>query len=303
MEEMEPMVELTGDIFELDSLQWWSAQSKSPLDSIVKEDEKYWLKSSRFDADTDSPSLRRQAEEMLPIIKGTQLVRAVACRTIKIGSQIKRSKQTTDAVVSVETARENVMFWKDNDIYYLKYADKLLEIGSEPPKFYTDLGFKITELREKIRKGRAIDGYLHKLEDCIDNPYVYEAFSYFVEEPTWLSLWKTYEMIKYDVDDNLDQEFSAGKCAITRNGWAEKLELERFSNTANHYQAEGNPRHSYARFSEDEKRSKSNPYKEQKHKERLKKYEENNPLMTPGVAKELIQRIFRGWCKWKASKC
>ncbi len=300
MKEDEPIVEVVGDIFELDSLQWWSVQSKSPLYSMVKEDEKYWLKSPRFDADTDSASLRRQAEEMLPIIKGAQLVRALPCRTIKIGSQIKRGKQATDAVVQLETPNANVMLWKDKDTYYLKHDGKI-ETASEPPTFFTNLGIKIIELREKIRKGRAIDGYLHKLEGCIDNPYVYETFSYFVEEPTWLSLWKTYEMIKYDVDGNLNHEFSTGKCAITRNGWAEKQEVEGFTNTANHYQAEGNPRHSYARFLEDEK--KPNPYKEQKHKERLEKYMADNPLMTPDVAKELIQRIFRRWCKLKASKC
>jgi hypothetical protein len=300
MRETEPMVELIGDIFELDSLQWWGAQSKSPLYSVVKEGGKYWLKSPRFDEDTDSPSLRRQAEEMLPIIKGAALMRALPCRTVKIGSQIKRGKQTTDAVVQPETPNVNVMLWKENDLYYLKHDNKI-ETTSKPPTFFTDLGIKIIELREKIRKGRAIDGYLHKLEDCIDDPYVYETFSYFVEEPTWLSLWKTYEMIKYDVDRNLNQEFSTGKCAITRNGWAEKRELESFTNTANHYKAEGNPRHSYARFLEDEK--KPNPYKEQKHKKRLEKYMVDNPLMTPDVAKELIQRIFRGWCKWKASKC
>jgi len=303
MQESEPMVELTGDIFELDSLKWWSAQSKSPLYSVIKEDKKYWLKSPRFDKHTDSASLRRQAEEMLPILQGAQLVRTVACRTIKIGSQIKRDKQTTDAVVSLEAPNANMMLWKDDDVYYLKERDKVHK-SSEPPKFFIDLGFKISELSEKIRKGRAIDDYLHKLEGCVDDPYIYETFSYFVEEPTWLSLWKTYEMIKYDVDGNLSHEFSKGKCAITRNGWVkEPKELESFTYTANHYKAEGDPRHSSARFLEDEKKPKSNPVQEQRHKERLLKFMKNNSLMTLSDATQLITRIFRAWCKWKAPKC
>lgn len=303
MKESEPMVELTGDIFELDSLEWWSAQSKSPLYSIIKEDEKYWLKSPRFDNHTDSASLRRQAEEMLPIIQGAQLVRRVVCRTIKIGSQIKRDKQTTDAAVTLEAPNANVMLWKDNDRYYLKQAANIYESGSEP-KFFTDIGIKVTELSEKIRKGKTIDGYLYKLDGCIDDPYIYQTFSYFVEEPTWLSLWNTYEMIKFDVDKDLDQTFTAKKCVMIGDGWAEPKELKSFTNTANNHLAEGKPRHSPAYALNEEERAKSpNPVKQQKHEARKKQYEKDHPPMSLLDASVLITRIFRGWCKWKAPNC
>ena len=71
MKEDEPMVELTGDIFALDSFDWTLLHCNSSLYSVVKEDDKYWLKSPQFGLLTDDNSLRTEAKELVPVIKGS----------------------------------------------------------------------------------------------------------------------------------------------------------------------------------------------------------------------------------------
>jgi len=96
MNELEPMIALVGDIFDLDALEWWSAKSKSPLYSVEKKDGIYWLKLPRFGLLTDQFCMRLQAEkpasiaqeliaiatemtakakELIPIIKASAKVR------------------------------------------------------------------------------------------------------------------------------------------------------------------------------------------------------------------------------------
>lgn len=189
----------------------------------------------------------------------------------------------------------------------MKFNGKVHEIGREiVANSLLEIinGGRILDLGAKIKKGLPLDSYLHELENCIDDPYVYETFSYFVDEPSWLSLWNTFEMIKFDVDKILNHAFSPNKCAMTRKGWAEKNELEDFTETANNFLAEARPRHSQAySLNEELKRKTPNLFNEQKHEERKKKYEADHPPMSLAEAEALITRIFRGWCKWKAPTC
>jgi hypothetical protein len=303
MKESERMVELTGEAFDLDSLEWWSAKSNSPLYSIVKKHDKYWLKSPRFGRGTDPSSLRAAAKELIPIIKGTSKVRNLDVQSIDVGSGIQVG-EAQHVVVEGPTANVKMMLWKEDDIIFMKTNGMIFEIGPKISPHFPYPQDRILELDVKIQRGLKLDSLLHALENCIDDEYVYATFSHFVEEPSWLSLSNTFEMIKFDVDKNLDHNFSTGKCTITANGWSKKQELESFTATANSHLAEAKPRHSFAySLNEELKRKTKNPVKEQKHQERRKNYEENHPLMSLIDASALITRIFRGWCKWKALTC
>jgi hypothetical protein len=307
MQESEPMIELTGDAFELDSLEWWSAQSNSPLYTVVKDGGKYWLKSPRFGLHTDLVAVRAVAKELIPIIKGSAKVRDLAMQSIDVGSSIVVANKI-HSVVELEAPNAGVMFWKEHAIYYMKSIAGVHEIGPDIQsnsllKLIED-NIGIFELDAKMKKGLVLDSYLHQLEECVDDPYIYETFSHFVNEPSWLSLWNTYEMIKFDVDKNLEQTFTAEKCVIISNDWAELEELKSFTNTANNHLAEAKPRHSLAySLNEEEKAKSPNPVKQQKHEKRKKQYEKDHPPMSLADASSLITRIFRGWCKWKAPNC
>jgi len=303
MKESEPMVELIGDTFDLDSLEWWSAQSPSQLYTVVKGGDKYWLKTPRFGLHTDSQILREQAKELIPIIKGASFVRGVRCDSIGVGNDIKTSKQT-DVIVEPPPVTDKIMFWKENGIFFTKFDGKTYEIGPELSANYALIEHTILELDARMKKGLELDTSLHALENCIDDEYIYRTFSHFVDVLSWLSLWNTYEMIKFDVDKNLEQTFTPEKCVIVGNGWAKPLELKSFTNTANSHLAEANPRHSLAySLNEEEKAKSPNPVKQQKHEERKTQYERDHPPMSLADASSLITRIFRGWCKWKAPNC
>ena len=289
----------------MDLLQWWSAQSNSPLYSVVKEDNKYWLKSPLFGRHTDEHSVLAEAKELIPIIKGSAIVRGMDMRSIGVAGRVVVGGQRS-VICEIESSIDKFMAWKENDIFYRKINDRIYEVS---PPFSQDFLMCIEgmtlELDERIKKGLQIDSYLHQLEKRIDDPYIYDTFSYFVEEPpSWLSLWKTFEMIKFDVDRNLNRDYTIENCAIVSKEWAEKGEFDDFEETANNYLAEAKPRHSQAySLNEERKRKTSNPIKEQKHEERKKKHEADHPPMRLGTAAGLIWRIFRGWCKWKACIC
>lgn len=110
------MVELTGDIFDLDSLQWWSAQSDSPLCSVVKKDDKYWLKSARFGLHIDPSSVRAEAKELIPVIKGFAKVRNMDMKSVGIGSAISIG-ESTHQVIEGLTATAKIMVWKETTYF------------------------------------------------------------------------------------------------------------------------------------------------------------------------------------------
>ncbi len=273
-------VELSGDDSEKAELAWMCTQTDFPLHITIKKEfffraeEAYYLKSSRF-AGLTSKEVRQEAIRLIPVIRAIAKARnRYKFQSIKLG----------DNGVMTEDGRPatSVIFATAGEVR-AETTRATVTIG----------GHDIPTLKPEH------DHYLNH-SGLIDDLYVYDTFSYFADPPSWLSLWNTYEMIKFDVDDNLNHEFSSEKCKITEYSWAEKEELEDFTTTANHYLAEGKPRHTRAyELNEERKRKKGNLVREQKRKIRKKEREAERPLMNPSDAYALIKRIFKGWCKWK----
>lgn len=301
MEEAEPMVRLTGDTNDLEFLRWWSDQSLSPLYSIVKKiakkDDAYWLKSQRFGRYTDEHSMLTEAKKLMPIIKGSAKARGMEMRSIGVNDCVVVGKQRS-IFATFQGAGEAFgvypMIWKECGKFYNIVDRRIYEVPVS--QLSEELALK---LDVRIKKGLQLDNYLHQLENHIDDPYIYQTFSYFLEELSWHNLYKTYEMIRFDVDKTTKgAKFDNSK--ITRYGWAEPDELKRFKRAANDPHAEGSPRHSLASYLEGQASEKPDPWREFKEEERAKR-RKNDPLMRLFEADALIKRIFRGWCKWKAN--
>ena len=167
-----------------------------------------------------------------------------------------------------------------------------------------------------MQKGRQLDSQLNPLENCIDEPYVHQTFSYFADIPSWYSLYNTYEMIKFDVDGNMkeygfDEEKCKKVCRIVRDSWASTDELKKFKRAANDPHSEGNPRHSPASYlnKKKQKRERKNlpasveAFIEAQKEKRRKKHPESSQLISLSEANTLMTRVFRSWCKWKARQC
>jgi hypothetical protein len=250
-------VELDGDDFtELEELAWLCSHPCCTLCSITKKqtfetdkssfsagEAAYYLKSSRFAELTDAQAVREEATKIIQMVKAAaKLESNYEFQSIGLGG----------TVVRVESGLPNEV-----QVFFFAPVTSAHEIAIRPIK--TVNAQDISTLKETQQ-----DNYLNHLDDMIDDPYTYETLSYFGEPPSWLSLWNTYEMIKFDVDGNLNHEFGREKCKITEYGWAEKEELEDFTTTANHYLAKGKPRHSRARILDEErKRKKGNLVREQ----------------------------------------
>jgi len=332
MEESEPMVELAGESSELDASEWWSSHFDFNLYNLERKGDKYYLKSPRFVKKRDSKAIREEdkskaiweeAKNLLPVIKAISKIRGLGGQSMKIGSEV-RKEWGRPADVIVEGGRPHLFifgellsgrgrFWKEDGIIYFRghetgrvvnehdqiMQEFMRDFGNNIP----DFALNIPQLEFLVQQARQLDSDLNLLEKCVDDPYVYETFSYFAGEPNWLNLWKTYEMIKYCVDRNLGHTFTREKCAIIDNGWAEELELVNFANSANYYLAQGDPRHSRAYYlnKERETEEKLNPAQKQSHRERKARREAANPPMSLPMAEELIIRIFRRWCRWRVT--
>jgi len=194
-----------------------------------------------------------------------------------------------------------ITIWKENGIFYEKFRDSTLELGREiSPVLLSCHKDRTLELDARISEGLTIDSYLHPLEEiCIDDPYIYETFCYFAEEPNWYNLYSIYEMIKFDIDGHLGK-FDKEVCNITK--WAEPNELRDFKEAANNPRAEGRARHSTGFYRAQKAESQWGKNKAWcEYKDKMRESQEKPELMSPADADGLITRIFRRWCRWKVT--
>jgi len=94
------------------------------------------------------------------------------------------------------------------------------------------------------REKRIHDDYLNRCHEEIDSN-IFDALFYFAQEASWYALYKAYETVKYVVDDHLHKDKDSKKKPskiIDDYKWATPDELNNFTYTANHYDADG--RHS-----------------------------------------------------------
>lgn len=325
MAESGPMVQLIGEKGELDEWEWWSSRTNFSLFSVVKINDNYFLRSPRF-KQKNREEVLEELERMRPVIMAFAKIRKLGTRFVgfegvydEAGEPIVSLTEDGHPIVTIEgvTATAYTRYWKENGIFHMgwyqadmNYIDH--EIGPEPPKLMTDLipgwADTVLELEVMMQKGRQLDSALNLLEKCLDEPEVRQTFSYFADTINWFNLYSTYEMIKFDVDGSLKEYgFDREKCKIIRNSWAEPDELEGFKRAANDPHSEGNPRHSLAYYNDKKKRKKEKKKKPTSfdifNEKRREKNREKKPLMNLYEADVLMTRIFRNWCKRKASQC
>jgi hypothetical protein len=298
--------ELDGDPYELSELRWLLSRFNSPLYSIVKIGRKYYLKASRFEKLIDPRVVLEEAEKLIPIIKSIAKLksRSIDYHAIRIVAVIGGKTHT----VFSKAITQRMKFWTKNGKCYLKSGDNVLEgedfSGLE--KFGLDMShFEIPDYTSKentsLHKERRYESYINQFNEWIDGNYISETFSYFADdEPSWTSLWKTYEQIKYDIDGNLDDDVSPEKSKLTRYHWVEEDKLKKFKKAANHPDAEGGSRHSSAyhlnRIEEKIKKSEK-PREFWIYKTQIRA--KSDSLMSLREANILIKHLFKSWYELK----
>ncbi len=303
-------VQLRGDPFELQELEWLCSEFNSPLCSVVKEDhgedDGYYLKTCRFAKLTSASAVLEEAVKFIKIIKGIERVKGTDLQSIEIGSTVRHGLDTYG--FPPESEGNKIKLWKKNGLFYMKMGDAIHEIGREFPPFFAELGLNVPVLKNGIdisredaslHKERSYNSYLRCFNIWIDDPQTSETFSYFNEKPTWPFLWNTYEMIKFDVDGNLSDDASHKKCKLTRYGWVGEGELEDFKKAANHPLAEGWGRHSSAHHRNKQRQKESKKKKPRSWWDLKAQQKAPLSLMGLGEASKLIKRLFKKWYELK----
>jgi|GEM_PF-947897 len=350
MPEFEPMIELVGNAFELSRLELWSLHSNFSFYAIKKkseeEREKYYLKSPRLTArrneaarglqdEVDARSaneitriaaaIREEAKILIAKIKAAAKLRGLDVDTIDVGLEVQLEEGATAHLGArwYHTVFEELFFrigwfWKENDdiIHFMgaKSGDTIeVEIGPSPLQISQEEADTLQELKRHQLPWPQLDSALSTLEECVFDPHSAEGetFFHFGGEPSWNNLYNTFEMIKFDLDGDLDEKYGPEMCAITREQWATPTELEAFRSTANNPNAEGRPRHSSAYYNNDKTRKLREAIEQGKeavfryNTKRREDKRKNNPpkLMSLFEADRLITRIFRNWCSYKAKEC
>lgn len=291
-------VELSGDDSEKQELTYLCSQPSCTLCSITQTDTiatevssvstpekaQYYLKSFRFAKLTNPEEVRIAAKKLL------QTIKAVAKLHSKFGFQ---SISISGRVVGVGHNLEVQSF------------------GSTPVVESRAMGIRAiaTGLNQdtSIPKWYLYDSYRNQFSNWIEDSIIFETSSYFAEELSWDSLYKLYEMIKYDVDDKLDGDLSPNKCNITKYQWAGMGELKKFKNTANNIYAEGKPRHSSASYKELKRQQEAKQKNKKKsrilqgHKARNRR-DPTQCLMKLAEANSLFKRVFKRWFETRLLK-
>jgi hypothetical protein len=232
---------LHENAFEVSQLKWLLSRLNSPLYSIVKVGDEYWLKSSRFEKLTDSAAVSEEAKKLIIIIKGIAKSKSEPddYQSINIGDTV-----TGKGVhhLTAEAGGERIILWTKNGRCYMKNGDKDGYLISEVPDFsyWESLGIDMSSIVKdytsgqgtSLHKERQYESYINGFIDWIEDNYIFETFSYFADESSWTSLWKTYEQIKYDIDCNLDDEVSPEKTKLTRYHWVEEDKLKKFKKSS-----------------------------------------------------------------------
>jgi hypothetical protein len=152
---------------------------------------------------------------------------------------------------------------------------------------FTDISKQDTSLHKEY----LYDSYKSLFNNWIDDVYKSVAFSYFAEEPSWSSLYNTYEMIKYDVDRTLRNK----KDSLIFQ-WVTEEKIRDFRNAANNVFSEGSPRHSLA-FYLFKKDIEGKPQSFRNYKEQ--KRDAPEPLISLAYASILIKCLFKRWYELK----
>jgi hypothetical protein len=130
-DEREWGVELEGHPFELSELQEeLRFEFKHLLCSLVKKDNKYWLKASRFEELPDEKAVRKEAKKFLTTIKALAKSKSefIDYTTIEIGDSV--AGKGVLAMFAKPSPPEPIKFYKKCGMYQsFKSGDTVTEIG------------------------------------------------------------------------------------------------------------------------------------------------------------------------------
>jgi hypothetical protein len=272
------LVPLKGDNFELEKFKQFLSQFSTHFE-LLKIDATYYFTTKQF-LQLDDDAVLKKTRELVPKLKGVaKLTLDYKCPSTEVSNHVLR--------MIGDTLSQHI------------YEDIYLDVSDTTEVTKIDAS---TNRIISIVKEPQLEEYLDHLDTLIKDSYTSETLSYFAGERSWHNLYKTYEMIRYDLDETVKGEnFDPKTCKITKYGWAHPDKLKAFKRAANDYHAEGSPRHSLASYLEEQvKQYKGKPdsfknFKRKLREERKNKNPSQSQLMGLSEANALIGEVLRRW--------
>jgi len=198
---MEWKVFLTGDEFDLDAL---SKSFSGPDPAVVREDEGFVLRSSRFSQFDDSDAVRADAEYLLMLLNGAARLALHARRPIVI--------------------RDVVLIQNDGaKVYYKSVADTIYIRATASATLKRGDG-----VEEQFNEANVVSEWVNA---GLGSEAVARVLGLFATKPVdWVNLYRILEVVEGDV---------GGPKSIADQGWATREALKRFKHTANSVFASG----------------------------------------------------------------
>jgi hypothetical protein len=279
------LVPLKGENLELEKFRQFLSQFSTRY-KLLKIDTTYYFTTEQF-LQLDDDVVLKKTRELIPKLKGAaKLTLDYKCLSIEVGNDVLR-------IIG-------------SNLYHHNYENVHLEVRDETEVTKID---PQTGRVKSIVKALQLEEYLNHLDALVKDLCTSETLSYFAGERSWHNLYKTYEMIRFDLDETVRGEnFDPKVCKITKYGWAHPDKLKAFKRAANDYHAEGSPRHSLASFLEDQtKKYEGKPdsvkkFKRNLQKERTNKNLSQSQLMGLSEANTLIDTVLRRWCIHKITQ-
>ena len=205
------LVRLKGEKFDLEDLP---SLLHSPEHTVIEENGFYYLKSSDFDLLGSADEVRERAIAIIKVLNGAVKLHISSFRGV-----------SEDGVTMIEEdgRRHHYVYLGGSIAARSKVSANLTVTTSNDTQQIAPLPRNVESWISLAKTDKAIADALHLFR-----------------ENTWISLYKVYEIIREDV---------SGQQAITRNGWATKQGLSRFTQTAQSRAALGDfARHATNKF-------------------------------------------------------
>jgi len=205
------LVGLEGEKFDLEDLP---SLLCSPEHTVIEEDGLYYLESSDFDSLGSADEVREHAIAIIKMLNGAMKLHTPSFRGVYAGGV---------TMLEEDGRRHHYLYLESSIKLRSKVSANLTVTKSNGTRQIAPLPSKVESWIGLAETDKAVAEALH-----------------FFREDTWISLYKVYEIISDDL---------GGQQAITKNGWATKQRLSRFTQTAQSKTALGDlARHAANKF-------------------------------------------------------
>ena len=205
------LVRLEGEKFDLEDLP---SLLCSPEHTVIEEDRFYYLKSSDFDSLGSADEVRECAIAIIEMLNGAMKLHIPSFRGVY---------EDGVTIIEEDGRRHHHVYLGGSSAGRAKVSAHLTVTTSSDARKIAPLPSIVESWISLAKTDKAVADALH-----------------FFRENTWISLYKVYEIISEDV---------GGQQAITKNGWAAKQKLSRFTQIAQSRTALGDSaRHAANKF-------------------------------------------------------